>query len=149
MNGSTYYQECPVALSHSQLGLSIGGSADSICNICGVDPWNCDHIKGYKYDGVVMRKITGVCNICTKEKCDHQVDQIYDNVMAFHFLINLKMDEVSLVKNPANPLARIHSYTLSAEEIREALPKNQRASFVPGETIINCDHCVDCDGEDK
>ena len=102
MSGTTYYQECPVALSHSQLGMSIGGSADSICNICGKDPWDCDHIKGCKYNGVVMQKIGGACNICGKENCSHNVGEKYDDVEAVHILTNLKIEEVSLVKNPAS-----------------------------------------------
>lgn len=146
MKGTTYYQECPVILSHVQLGFSIGGSADTICSICGKDPWDCEHIKGLKYDGVVCRRIGNTCNICLNENCNHLIGEIYNGVEVVHILTNMKLDHVSLVENPANPLARFQMYTLSADDIRNSLPKSERRFFVPGKTVIHCHHCVECNG---
>jgi hypothetical protein len=144
MAGQTYYVECPVMLSHTKLGFSVGGFANAICSICGKDPWDCEHIRGFKYNHIRAQKIGGVCNICLKENCNHQIGEIYDNVQAVHIITKLELDHVSLVENPANPLARIHMYTLSPEEVRETLPDSEKALFVPGKTVIHCHHCVEC-----
>ena len=146
MAGNTYYEECPVILSHIKLGFSIGGSADAVCNICGKDPWDCEHIKGFKYDGVPAQRIGSLCNICLKETCNHCVGEIYDNIEAVHIITKINPDHVSIVENPANPLARIQMYTLGPEDIRKLLPDLEKARFVPGKTVIHCHHCVDCTG---
>lgn len=146
MAGNTYYEECPVILSHAKYGFSIGGSADEICNICGLDPWDCEHIRGYKHNGVVARKISNVCNICLRENCNHLVGKIYDNVEVVHIITKIKLDHVSLVENPAEPLARILKYTLGPDDINKLLPDSEKSQFVPGMTIIHCHHCVDCIG---
>jgi len=144
MSGTTYYEDCPVLLSHVQLGFSVGGSANAICSICGQDPWDCEHIKGFRYDGVLCQTIESTCNICLKENCSHHVGETYNSVEAVHIMTNLKVEEVSLVKNPANPLARIQTYTLGPDDIRDALLEAERELFIPGETVIHCHHCVAC-----
>jgi hypothetical protein len=136
MDGTTYYKECPVLLSHVKLGFSI----------CGRNPWDCEHIKGFKYDGVLAQRIGSVCNICLSESCCHLVGEICDNVEAVHIMTNLRLEHVALVDNPANPLARIQSCTLEPDDIRNALPESERELFVPGETVIYCHHCADCNG---
>jgi len=144
MSGTTYYQECSVLLSHVHLGFSVGGSANAICSICGQDPWDCEHIKGFKYDGVLCQRIGRTCNICLEENCSHHVGETYNSVEAVHIMTNLKVEEVSLVKNPANPLARIQVHTLAPDDIRDTLPEAEREFFIPGQTVIHCHHCVVC-----
>ena len=146
MDNNTYYEDCPVILSHVKLGFSIGGSADSICNICGKDPWDCEHVKGFKYDGVPAQRLSNTCNICLKESCNHRVGEIHNNVEAVHIITNIKLNEVSLVENPANPLALIQMRTIGPEDIRKSLPDSEKELFIPGETVINCHHCIACNG---
>ena len=144
MAGDTYYEECPVILSHVKFGFSIGGSADAVCNICGIDPWDCEHIKGFKYNGIVARRIGRICNICLKETCDHVVGKIYNNVEVVDIITKIKIDDISIVQNPADPLARIETYTLGPEDILKLLPDSEKAHFFPGKTVIHCHHCMDC-----
>ena len=146
MEGQTYYEECPVILAHIPLGFSIGGTADVICSICGKDPWDCEHITEVKYNRIPAQKVSGLCNICLKEDCNHVIGDLYDNVEAIRLIVKCELDHVSLVDNPANPLARIHMYTLAAEEVRETLPDAEKSAFVPGKTVIHCHHCVECTG---
>jgi hypothetical protein len=146
-NGS-YFEDCPVVLSHIPLGFSVGGSGVAICSICGKDPWECEHVTGYVYDGVPTQKILGSCNICGKESCDHEVGKAYDKVKAVRIITDLHIEEISLVKNPMNPLARIQRRSISSKDIYLALPPSEKASFIPGETVINCDHCAICHGTD-
>mgnify|MGYP001765823249 CR=1 FL=1 len=146
MSGTIYYRECPVSLSHVQFGFSVGGSADMVCSICGKDPWDCEHITGFKYDGILCQRMESICNICLREKCNHHVGETYNRVEAVHIITKMNVEEVSLVKNPASPLARIQMLTLGPDDIRKELPEAEKGLFVPGETVIHCHHCMDCDG---
>ena len=61
----SYWVNCPVLLSHSRGGFSVGGRGRSICSVCGEEILNCPHVKGRAYDGTTARKINGeLCNIC-------------------------------------------------------------------------------------
>ena len=57
-----YWQDCPVALAHTRLGLSPGFVVRSAeCSICGRDPWECNHITGRMYDGqLCVRVVTEI-----------------------------------------------------------------------------------------
>ena len=89
-----YAQECPVALAHNRVGMSIGYVVRSAeCSICGQDPEDCIHIVGRAYNG---------------EHC-------------FRIIKQFDLLEVSLVGRPAQPDARIESISVSNSEIREKL----------------------------
>jgi hypothetical protein len=59
-DGDNFVQECPVALGHVRLGLSVAMEIEeSHCSICEQDLWTCPHIPGQLYDGQsVVRVIT-------------------------------------------------------------------------------------------
>lgn len=113
--GSDYFQECPVALGHNRLGMSVGAVVNRVeCSICGADPEDCEHITGRLYDG----------QRCGRNLCD------------FEFT------EVSIVRRPAFPDARIGSIGVSHESLRAELGPRWK----PG-TPVRCDRCLsDCDG---
>jgi hypothetical protein len=50
-----YGVNCPVLLSHSRGGFSVGGRGRAICSVCGEEILNCPHVKGRAYDGVTTR----------------------------------------------------------------------------------------------
>lgn len=108
--GDQYFDSCPAKLAHNRIGMSIGYVVKSAeCSICGLDPEDCPHIRGYEYDGVV----------CTRR------------------LVELEVQEVSLVARPADPDARIERVSISHAELREALGD----AFRPG-IDVNCDVCL-------
>jgi len=137
-----YNQTCPVFLSHSTMGFSIGGSSITICSICGENTLKCPHINMKTYNNVLAQDLTDVCNICGKKDCDHEIGNFYDNVEAFSIISDINFDHVSLVKKPADPLCAIMSHEVPKSEILKELNENERDNFVFGETKINCDHCI-------
>lgn len=146
LRDGTYWVNCPVLLSHNQTGFSIGGSAKVICSVCGQDNLTCPHVKGRRYDGVVANRSLGFCNICADKACDHRVGERYDGVEAFGIIIEVDLDHVAIVKNPANPLCVIQEHSLTESDLLAALPEEERVSFVYGETVIHCHHCMECSG---
>jgi hypothetical protein len=108
-----YWVNCPVLLSHSRGGFSVGGRGRTICSVCGEEILNCPHVKGRAYDGVTARKINGeLCNICGEHLCGHIPGNTYDHVRVFGVVVEMELDHISFVENPANPLAVVHSYSL-------------------------------------
>jgi hypothetical protein len=90
----SYFMECPVALAHNRVGMSIGFVARAIeCSICGRDPDECPHITGRMYDG---------------ERC-------------IRVITELDLLEVSLVGRPREPDARIMSMSVDMSDLRESL----------------------------
>jgi hypothetical protein len=90
----SYFMECPVALAHNRVGMSIGFVARAIeCSICGCDPDECPHITGRMYDG---------------ERC-------------IRVITELDLLEVSLVGRPQQPDARIMSMSVDMSDLRESL----------------------------
>jgi hypothetical protein len=91
---SSYYMECPVALAHNRVGMSIGFVAQAVeCSICGRDPDECPHITGRLYDG---------------ERCVREITQG-------------DLLDVSLVARPEQPDARIMRMSVDMSDLRESL----------------------------
>lgn len=90
----TYFMECPVALAHSRVGMSIGFVAREVeCSICNRDPDECDHITGRIYGG---------------RRCVRVVK-------------DLDLLEISLVARPEQPDARIMSMSIDMSRMRDFL----------------------------
>ena|SRR2546429_7786216 len=142
----TYWVDCPVLLSHKQVGFSIGGSAKVICSICGEDNLVCPHVKGRRYDGVVATRWLEYCSICLEKDCDHETGEIHDGVEAFGIVIEIDLDHVAIVEKPGNPLCVIQSHSLPESDLLDALPEEGRESFVYGEMVVDCHHCKICKG---
>ena len=141
-----YWVTCPVMLSHSKGGFSIGGSGKAICSICGTDIFDCPHVKGRTYDSVVAKRHHDICNICVQRECEHKEGEIYDGVQVFAMVVELNLDHVSFVQNPANPLCVVHCYSVPKSDLLEMLPEDERDRVIYGETIIHCHHCLICKG---
>lgn len=141
-----YWVTCPVMLSHTQGGFSIGGSGKTLCSVCGKEMLECPHAKGNTYDGIIAKRHYNICNICGQEKCGHVEGETYDGVRAFGILVDLDVEEISYVSNPANPLCVIREHSISKSELFELLPEQEREQLNYGETTINCHHCRICKG---
>lgn len=142
----SYWIDCPVLLSHSEIGFSVGGSGKAICSVCGEDTITCPHVKGRTYDGVVATRWFGFCSICLEKECEHELGSIHDGVEACGIISEINLDHVAIVKNPANPLCVIHSHSLTRSELLELLPEPGRELFVYGKTVVDCHHCRVCEG---
>lgn len=90
----TYFQECPAALAHTRVGMSIGYLVrEAACSICSEDPEDCTHIKGRMYDD---------------ERCCRIIKR-------------LDLLEISLVARPAQPDARIERISIETSRLRAGL----------------------------
>lgn len=103
VNGNDYAQDCPVDLGHIRLGLSVGVEIEeSHCSICLMDMWECPHVPGELYDGVLASRI----------------------------ITKAKFFEVSVVERPDFPDARFTNYPVSRVEVEalleEAVPVGAR-----------------------
>lgn len=93
-DGTKYSMECPVALAHNRVGLSIGYIIKkSSCSVCGADPVDCIHITGEEYGG---------------KSCIRVIEEA-------------DLLEVSLVGRPAQPDARIESIGVAHRDIQDVL----------------------------
>lgn len=89
-----YFMECPVALAHNRVGMSVGFVARAVeCSICGRDPDECPHITGRVYEG---------------ERCVRRITEA--DVL-----------EVSFVARPEQPDARIMSMSVGMNDLRQSL----------------------------
>jgi hypothetical protein len=150
-NGTDYYNDCPVDLSHIDFGISWGGEESIICSICGKDPIDCDHIPGRKYDHIACEAIRKGCNICwnKKDECQHILGKYYDNVEAIGITIDMKPTHVAMVSDPACPSARVQARPVSREDIQSIiknLRKKEQRNFAYGISPLYCHHCCSCCG---
>jgi hypothetical protein len=142
-----YSVSCPVLLSHTKGGFSIGGTATVVCSICGANVLECGHIAGRHYNGVTAARMGSLCNICGTRKCSHVLGRRYDGVERFGLVTDLDLDHVSYVERPAMPLCAVYSYNLTKADVLNILPQRERAEFVYGKTPLHCHHCTICEGK--
>jgi hypothetical protein len=140
--GAEYSQTCPIALGHNRIGLSIGGHAKRICSLCGTDLSACEHMRGRAYPVPGGTTDLGWCRVCTsKEGCGHQPDKMY-RARVVAIVMEMELDEVSIVGKPAHPDARLTSVPINTAELQSYLGDD----WSPG-MPVNCDRCLmPCDG---
>lgn len=140
--GNEYFQRCPVALGHTRLGMSVGGLSQKVCSICGEDFSECPHTPGTEY--IVEGGIGPLewCRVCgAREQCEHVPSERY-RAQLIVIVVDMQVEEVSLVDNPAYPDARITSIPYALEDLRKALGHD----FEPGVDVA-CNRClIACDG---
>jgi hypothetical protein len=136
-DGQTYWNDCPVRLGHHRVGLSIGGRAHKTCSLCGMDLSECEHIPGRHYSVEGGHQELGWCRVCmAKEPCEHLVGETY-SAEVISIIDRMDLDEVSLVRRPRSPDARVERRSFSTADLRELLGPE----FEPGRPI-SCDFCL-------
>lgn len=92
--GTSYSQQCPVALAHNRIGMSLGFIIEkSECTVCHQAPETCSHITGRVYDGTFCARL----------------------------ITQGRILDLSIVARPAQPDARIESIGMPVAELQEAL----------------------------
>lgn len=140
--GNEYFQRCPVALGHNRMGMSVGGLSRKVCSICGEDFSECPHRPGAEY--IVEGGVGPLewCRVCgERDHCEHLPDERY-RARLIVIVVEMQVEEVSIVDNPAFRDARITSMSYTLDDIRQALGED----FEPGVDVA-CNRCLlDCDG---
>ena len=141
-SGDEYFRTCPVDLGHNRIGFSIGGrAARRICSLCGEDVSECEHLPHTSYLVPGGPADLGWCRVCLEEECEHNPEARYSASVVSR-IVELEIEEISLVSRPAHPEARIHRLSVDSAELREALGPD----FVPG-MEVRCHKCLDpCGG---
>lgn len=140
--GTEYSQRCPVALGHNRLGLSVGGLSRKVCSICGEDFSECPHRPGVEYIVAGGVGPLGWCRVCAeRDGCEHLPGERYRARLVV-MVVEMQVEEVSIVDDPAFRDARITSMSYTLDDLRQAVGED----FEPGIELA-CDGCLRvCDG---
>jgi hypothetical protein len=136
-NDGVYMETCPVSIAHRRMGMSIGYTAQRLCSLCGEDISECPHMPGTAY--LVPGGIgpSGYCPVCLSETCtEHDSVHTY-RVSPVAMIVNMDLEEVSLVPRPRQPEARLTAISMSTDDLREYLGPG----FVVG-MPLSCDKCL-------
>jgi hypothetical protein len=135
-DGNQYRITCPVHIAHRRIGLSIGGTAQRVCSLCGYDISECEHLGDRAYIVTGGKNDLGWCRVCCKETCDHVASQEY-RTAPVAIIQHMNLEEISIVSKPAQPEARFTSMPLSISTLVEGLGPR----FRPG-MDVSCDRCL-------
>ncbi|NJC70828.1 hypothetical protein HC031_14040 [Planosporangium thailandense] len=137
-------EKCATQLMHIPRGNSPGMVVKYACSVCGDDPGECCHSLGEEYE-TLAKRIDGTCNICYEEgECNHVLGEPY-RLIATVRVRDVVLQEVSLVKRPRDPLARITSRGVDNAELIRQFGKVPEAT-----TQLWCHGCMyPCQGLDE
>jgi hypothetical protein len=132
-----WFDVCPLSLMHLRAGMSAGFVARRHCSVCDGDLADCEHLPGATYPVVAGRGPDGACTICATVECGtHPAGTVH--LVATHAVIREadRLDEISVVARPRDPLARYTAVEIPAQEVA-SLP----GSDVPN-AVLECKRCV-------
>ncbi|MER6925456.1 hypothetical protein [Streptomyces spiralis] len=140
-DGKGYAHRCPVVIAHKKMGFSVGFTATRICSICRKDLASdeCPHFRDRSYWIRGGADAYGPCRVCEQDPCKHRADTLYRArvvaIVSAHS--NMSLHEVSIVRKPAQPEARLAEVPIDIDELASHLGPN----FLPG-VRLNCDQCL-------
>lgn len=116
-SGEDYIQKCSIAITHKRFGFSMGFTGTSICSLCHKDEFECEHSRDRTYWIVGGVDKDGKCIVCDQQNCKlHDANHIY-RVCPSVTIVNPVLHEVSMVKKPAVPTARMTEVPVSRKEL--------------------------------
>jgi hypothetical protein len=133
-----YVQTCPIAIAHKRVGCSVGMLVTNrICAICGEKfPDVCIHRAGVVYHVDGGPNQLGFCRVCGSADCSkHVIGRTYPTVQT-RIVLEAELEEISLVRRPAQPEARLTKLPVSWDEIRQSYPGTRSGDRV------SCDRCL-------
>jgi hypothetical protein len=135
-NGTQYERRCPIDIAHTKMGLSPGYTCILICSICGGDLSECPHLRDRAYWVRGGPFESHPCPVCMQPDCGHRPDRLY-RVSVTANVTQIRAHEVSFVRRPVQPEARIISLSISNDDLAKALGPE----FRPG-IPLSCDKCL-------
>lgn len=136
----SYWDTCRLSLMHQRWGMSAGFTATRRCSLCKEDIDLCVHLLDTLYEVQVQRSADGTCGICGGRNCSHS-----DGEMVWTYphpvVSDFELHEVSLVRRPRDPLARISKVELNPDLLAHNLGGN------PDGRGVRCYRCLHpCEG---
>jgi hypothetical protein len=138
--GDKWFDVCRLSLMHLRIGMSVGFVARRLCSVCGRDVSSfppCGHKHGVEYPVISTRRNDGSCNICSNDKClIHDVGETYP-VMAYAQVRDIdRLDEISAVPRPRDPLARYMEIEIPARDVQHLVNHDAQ------DAELYCERCV-------
>jgi hypothetical protein len=131
-----WFDVCPLSLMHLRAGSSVGFVARRHCSVCGRDIADCEHLPEATYPMVAARP-DGECTICGTAECVTHVPGTLYQVEPHAVVREIdRLDEISIVARPRDPLARFEAVEIPAQAVA-ALP----GSDAP-DGVLECQRCV-------
>jgi hypothetical protein len=136
-----WFDVCSLSLMHLRVGSSPGFVARRHCSVCDgdlADPDDCEHLPGVAYPVVAARDQEGKCSICRTVACaTHPVGSNHLLVAAHGVIHELdRLDEISAVPRPRDPLARYDAVEIPAQEVATLPGSNDPTA------VLGCKRCV-------
>lgn len=131
-------------IAHKRIGNSIGFTAQRICSLCGDDLSECPHLRGHAYWVRGGPWENGPCRVCLSDmSCRHRADRLY-RAGVVSIIKEAQLHEVSIVRRPAQPEARMTAIPISNDDLREAFGPRFKVGMP-----LSCDRCLgECWGID-
>ncbi|MGW6704728.1 hypothetical protein ACWGDE_07535 [Streptomyces sp. NPDC054956] len=131
----SYWDTCRLSLMHKRVGMSAGFTAARRCSLCREDIDLCPHLLDTLYEVRVERSPDGTCSACGRPNCLHgdgEIARVYPHPVMDEFRIH----EVTLVRRPRDPLARISKLELNPGLLARTLGGN------PNGRDVSCHRCL-------
>ena len=116
-DGDQYLQRCKVALTHKRIGFSAGLTSTPVCTLCGESEFDCEHSRERLYWIRGGEDKDGRCNICYEIKCSEHSDKYIYKSRPVMKISNAALHEVSIVRRPKMPMARLQEVSIHKNEI--------------------------------
>jgi hypothetical protein len=136
-DGDRWFDVCRLSLMHLRVGGSPGFVARRYCSVCDGDLAECPHQPETAYQKVAAHHSDGSCTVCDDADCAAHVPGTVYLVHAHAVVRHVdRLDEISIVARPRDPLARPTGVEIPAREVA-ALSGNDAPN-----AILHCERCT-------
>jgi hypothetical protein len=139
-DGGKWLDVCRLSIMHLRIGMSVGFVARRLCSICDRDLSSfppCGHIQGGVYPRISTRRADGSCTICGNDPClIHDLGVTYA-IVAHAVIQNVdRLDEISAVPRPRDPLARYDEIEIPARDVERLMDYDAQ------DASLYCERCL-------
>ncbi len=136
-DGRQYSHRCPIRIAHKRIGNSPGFVAQRICTLCGDDLSECPHRRGRSYWIRGGAWENGPCRVCQNDRCRHSPTKLYRVSVGAVIRHVEELREISLVRRPVQPEARLTALPVRTTHLRQVLGTAFRVGMP-----VSCDACI-------
>jgi hypothetical protein len=140
LENDRWFDVCRLSLMHLRVGQSAGFAARRLCSVCDRDQSSlpgCGHTHGVTYSRVADRRADGSCTICGNLEClTHTPDETYPVLACAQVRDVDRLDEISVVPRPRDPLARYTAVEIPGYAL-EGLPDHDDP-----DASLYCEWCI-------
>lgn len=139
-DGDQWFDVCRLSLMHLRVGMSPGFVARRLCSICDRDLSSfppCEHTLGAEYLLIAAKLVDGSCSVCGNIEClVHDPGQTYFITAHARIREADRLDEISTVPRPRDPLARYEEIEIPARDIEHLVDHDTP------DASLYCERCV-------